>query len=453
MDFNSQLLYPLFEKSLIRITADFESNKDPRSAVSELSLSLKSKVSSEEPSSYNFKLKRTEDGVYHLTTPFLLYRDSRLVIINLLKWIQRNGKTDINSNFFLDIKFMDQEKGPFKGTLLSTATKIDNLDKFKFILEFDEESIYKSFPSRKNYFLSQSIENFEPTNKFLSNNYASNSIRSYQVPNTSNCGINFEHLTEGFLRMQYIGGTRYEDKIEDILTALNKFCAISWDSTINRQLTQKNISKFEKIVEKNKKIRESYYDFLIFQKNYPKIKFTVDLVDNKKSLDTYYQALRERIYEILINLDSKKGFELNYDSSLSTFQIKDGDLTCKNINGVEFIQCTIKGGSFTKTDFYNCEVTDSYLTECNLFLDSKANRCILFNSFSNRTSELLNCDVSGMSGVLNAKMEGGIFRNGKIGLFASISKSTKVIEYQKLKTGYVVAGDQIIIPTKKFRQL
>jgi hypothetical protein len=56
-----------------------------------------------------------------------------------------------------------------------------------------------------------------------------------------------------------------------------------------------------------------------------------------------------------------------------------------------------------------------------------------------------------MSGVLNSKMTEGVFRNGKVGLFADISPQTTVIQYQPLKTGFVVAGDQILIPTKKFR--
>ena len=243
MNYNSHTLYPLFEKSLIRITADFESDKEPKSAVSELSKELKTKVSSSEPSSFNFQLKRGEDGVYHFTSSFLLHRDSRLVIINLLKWIQRNGKTDINCNFIIDLKFLDIEPGPFKGTLFSTATKIDNLDKIKFILQFDEESIYKEFPSRKNYFISQSIQNFEPTNKFIAKEYSSVDPRAYQVSSTSNCGINFEKLTEGFLRMQYIGGTRYEDKVDDVLNIINQFCVTAWDSTVNSNLTKENLIK------------------------------------------------------------------------------------------------------------------------------------------------------------------------------------------------------------------
>jgi hypothetical protein len=57
-----------------------------------------------------------------------------------------------------------------------------------------------------------------------------------------------------------------------------------------------------------------------------------------------------------------------------------------------------------------------------------------------------------MASVLNGKMNGGTFMSGKVGIFANIMPNTIVVKYQPLKTGYLVAGDQIIIPTKKFRQ-
>jgi hypothetical protein len=47
-------------------------------------------------------------------------------------------------------------------------------------------------------------------------------------------------------------------------------------------------------------------------------------------------------------------------------------------------------------------------------------------------------------------MNGGVFYKGKLGIYAEISKDTKVIEYERLKPGYFVAGDTVIIPTKKY---
>lgn len=453
MNFDSYTLSNLFEKSLIRLTADFESSMEPRSVVSGLSKSLNTKISTDEPSSYNFQLKRGEDGIYKFTTSFLTYRDSRLTIIGLLKWIERNGETSKSNSLLIDLKFLDEQKGPFKGTLFSTGTKIDNIDRLKYILEFDEDKVYSAFPLRKNAFNAQSIKRIEATQKFIPREKEFADPRLYQIPSTSSCGINFETLNQGFLRMQYIGGVGYEKKVDDILSILNQFTITAWECTVNRGLTKENISKFEKIASAQKKIREAFYDYQIFKKNFPGVKFTVDLVSNPTVLDSYYSSLKERIFEIFSNIEIKSPIEFNYDTTLSVFQFKDGKIECKNITGLEIVKCEIDKGTFDKCDFYDCNIKDATLYQCNLFLHTEANQCVIFDSYANRTTILNGCDFNGMNGVLNSQMKGGIFRNGKLGVFADISNNTTVIQYQRLKTGYMVAGDQILIPTKKFRSL
>jgi hypothetical protein len=83
-------------------------------------------------------------------------------------------------------------------------------------------------------------------------------------------------------------------------------------------------------------------------------------------------------------------------------------------------------------------------------LDSVVNRCKLIDSVCNRTITLNNCDIEGVNSVLNGKMVGGVFRNGKLGVYAEINKDVIVIEYERLKPGYFVAGDTVVIPTKKY---
>jgi hypothetical protein len=452
MNYDSHSLSVLFEKCLVRIVADFGSQKDPKSVVSELTKELKTKITKEEASSYNFQLTRSEDGTYHLKTSFLLYRDCRLTLINLLKWIERNGNTQRNHNLFVDLKFLDAEKGPFKGTLYSNASRIENVDKLKFILDFNEERIYGDFPNRKDSFNSQSIQRFDITQKFIPKNSQTIDPRFYSIPSTINCGINFDTLIDGYLRMQYIGGLDYEKKIQEILSALNQFCVTAWNATLNKSLNNKDVEKFKTIVDSKKIIRESYYDYSLFVKNYPKVKFSIDLIYQKQVLETYYQILRDRIYDIFSAIKIKGELELNYDTTISVFQIKEAEIEADSLSGVEFINCKINKGTFTDCDFYNCSISNSTIQRSNLFLNSTLNKCNLFDSFVNRTVKISDCEFEGANGVLNGDMERGIFKNGKVGLFANISQSTTVIEYKPLKSGYFVAGDQIIIPTKKFRQ-
>jgi hypothetical protein len=451
MNFDSLALSALFEKSLLRITAEFESKQTLSSANSALSKELKRRVSKDLAESYNIQLIKGEDGTFTLTTAFLLYRDARLLIISLLKWIERNGATDKNHNFFVDLKFQDEVSGPFKGTLFNTATKIENIDKLKFILEFDEARVYDVFPSRRNWYSCQSIQRFEPLQKFMPKENQNIDPRFYQVDSNGNCGVNFETLMQGYLRLQYIGGTRYEEKTAEILNIVNEFCATSWNCTLNKGFTRENIGKFEKLIQKTNKIRESYLDYALFVQNFPKVKFTVDLLDNKMMLETYYNILRDRLYELMINIEYKNEIEINYDSVFCTLQIKEAEIKVQKVLKIDFVHCKLEFGIFEKCDFYDCEVKDAVLSECNAFLHTTMDRCKLINSMVNRTSVATKCDVEGTNGVMNGKMNSGTFRSGKIGLFGDVSKETNVIEYQKIKSGYFVVGDQIIIPTKKFR--
>lgn len=450
MKYDKLAFSPLFEKTLVRFISEFNSDLSPSRVISDLSKELKRNVSNQPPGSYNINISRGKDGVYRIETAFMSYRDSRLTILSLFKWIERNGTTEKIHNMFVDIKFIDSEKGPFKGTLFNSGVTIDKIDKLKMILDFDESKIYDTFPSRRYGFNSKSITRFEPNQKFIPKEDSPVDPKFYSMPNTTDCGINFETLNQGFLRLQYIGGKDYIKKPQEILDIISEFAVSAWNSVVNSGYSKENLASFEKIVGRQAKVRESYLDYQLFVKNYPGIKFTVDLIDNPKTLYSYYQNLRDRIYDLLINIEFKGEFELNYDTALAAIQLKDAKLKCNVISNTEFINCEIEYGNLTNCDLYSCEVKDAILKGCNLFLETTADRCKLIDSFVNRTGELNNSEFEGHNGVLNGDMNGGIFRSGSIGVHAKVSKDTLVIEYRDLKPGYFVAGDKVIIPTKKF---
>jgi len=452
MDYNSLNFTPLFEKSLVRVTAEFHSDKSNSAALETLSKDLKRKVTPSDPSSMSFQLKRDESGKFTFCTGFLLYRDARLTLIDLFKWMERNSKTERTDNLYLDLKFIDVISGPFKGTLFNTSTKIDSIDKIKFTLGFDEDAVYKVFPSRKNGFNSQTIRNFVPQQKFLVKTKYIDPT-SYDIPNTLNSGVNFETLTDGYVRLQYIGGTKYEEKSSEILTILNQFTITAWDSVINKTYTKDNLDKFVSMLSRTKGAREAYLDYDLFVKNFPKVKFTVDLLGDKKVLESYYGILKDRVYEIFSNITIDGDCDLNYDTLLCTFQIRSAKFRANKLMKIDFIDCEIMSGSFELCDFYDCRLIDSSLNLCNLFLHSNVDRSNILDSFANRTVQLNNCEIDGMNTVINCDVVGGLIKKCKVGEHANIAKDVVVIEYSPIKSGYFVAGDRVIIPTKKFNTL
>jgi len=452
MDYNSLNFTPLFEKSLVRVTAEFHSDKSNSAALETLSKDLKRKVTPSDPSSMSFQLKRDESGKFTFSTGFLLYRDARLTLIDLFKWMERNSKTERTDNLYLDLKFIDVISGPFKGTLFNTSTKIDSIDKIKFALGFDEDAVYKVFPSRKNGFNSQTIRNFTPQQKFLIKTKYIDPT-SYDIPNTLNSGVNFETLNDGYVRLQYVGGTKYEEKSNEILTILNQFTITAWDSVINKTYTKDNLDKFVSMLSRTKGAREAYLDYDLFVKNFPKVKFTVDLLGDKKILESYYGILKDRVYEIFSNITIEGDCDLNYDTLLCTFQIRSAKFRANKLIKIDFIDCEIASGSFELCDFYDCRLIDSSLNYCNLFLHSIVDRSNITDSFANRTVQLKNCEIDGTNTVINCDVSGGLIKKCKVGEHASIAKDVVVIEYSPIKSGYFVAGDRVIIPTKKFNTL
>jgi len=450
LKFDKLQFSPLFEKTLVRFISEFDSEMKPSRILSELSKELKKKVSNQPAGSYNINITRGTDGVFRIETSFMLYRDSRLLILSLFKWIERNAITEKTHNMYVDIKFIDTEKGPFKGTLFNSGITIEKIDKLKMILDFDESKVYDTFPSRRYGFNSRSVARFEPNQKFIPKEDSPVDPKFYAIPDTSNCGINFETLNQGFLRLQYVGGKDYEKKAPEVLDIISEFCVSAWNCTVNSGYSKENINSFEKIVFRHAKIREAYLDYVIFQKNFPSIKLTIDMIENPKTIYTFYQSIRDRIYDLLTNIEFKDELEMNYDTTLCILQIRGGSIKGNVVKGIDIVNCSVEYGSFEGCDFYNCEIKDASMTRCNLFLDSIAHRSRLIDSVCNRTVTLEGCQFDGSNGVLNGQMNGGIFRNGGLGVHAEISKDTIVIEYRKLKPGYMVAGDTVLIPLKKY---
>ena len=170
------------------------------------------------------------------------------------------------------------------------------------------------------------------------------------------------------------------------------------------------------------------------------------MLDDEKILSQFYDILKDKIYELISNSKFKLSQEwfLNYDSLAQCLQVKDAELDCQFIKGIEFINCTLNNGTFELCDFYLSDIKTSKLIRCNVYRETRVFDSILLDSFSNRTTLIKNSEIVGDNSVTNSSVEGGLIRNTKLGKFAEISKSTKVIQYKELKTGFIVASDKVI---------
>lgn len=449
MDISINTLSILSENCLLRVIADFNTEMKLRSAIFSLGKALNKKIVNREDKNSIQNISSifiAEDGAYKFESLFIPYGEFRLLVINLLKWIEENGKTTDRNNFTIDLKLIDKKEGPFKGTMFFKGNSIENINKLKFILSFNEGKVFSSFPETVDNLKAQSIKAIEPASKFSTDYIINNDPVQYKIFNTVRSGITFEHLSDGFLRMQYIKGSSYQTKVNKILQIIELFCFTAYECVIDKSYTEEELKTFKKLIEKYKKIQKSYKNYDVFKQEYPNIEFTVNLFDNEKILSQFYDILKDKIYDIISNVTFKSSdkWKLNYDSAAQVLQIKDAIFSCKNINNIEFIDCELKNGHFSFCDFYLSKVSNSRILNCNIYRETVIKDSILSDSFSNRTTEIINSEISGLNSVTNSKVKGGLIRHTKMGKFAEISSDTKVLKYEELKTGFIVAGDKVI---------
>jgi len=93
------------------------------------------------------------------------------------------------------------------------------------------------------------------------------------------------------------------------------------------------------------------------------------------------------------------------------------------IDGFEFVNCTVLDGIYENCNFYGCEISNTQISkskiEASNILGSKVLSCRV------ESSTLTDCYF--MNGFLNSDMNGGVYRSGDLGPYASISPDTKIV--------------------------
>lgn len=377
------------------------------------------------PDADTFKMEPDYSGgaaLIELITGPLPYSDAKIILIKTLKWIKENGFTTDRSGIHLNLSFSKTLFGP---------NFLTQLEPLKFILDFDEDYVFKLFPDRENNVYAKSIKYVEPANK--QSYYFSNLIKphDFKTPTEKYYGVNFLKLQKNYLEFRYLGGKDYEKKLNDIIDLLDHFVLSLFNSANEKTFTDKNKSELIKILKKNEKINNAYLSYDKFKANFPNIGLLVDLDSDIRRLDMYWDKIKDKVYEILSEGGMKKGL-INYDSNTSRIQIKNVDLqNCFKLEGIDIIDSKIRG-RLDKCDIFNSELDNVEIWTCNIFDRSKLINCRIDDTYVNRSCYLKDCYFAGNNGIMNGTMEGGIFRKGKI---TDLSKFIKceVIEYEKIK--------------------
>jgi uncharacterized protein YjbI with pentapeptide repeats len=402
----------ILQNALVGVEFEFYSNFSAEETAEKLAKLLGKKIHVETKAHSDFEVTRDEFKIepdmsggaklLELVTGALPYTAARLMIINVCQWIQENGYTNDRSSIHLNLSF-DKSK-------IENKYRISKMNVLKFILDFNEEQVFKFFPKRENSAYAKSIKFVLPKEDTYFFDGKHINQQNFIYPDTKYYGINFDKRHKNYLEFRYIGGADWEKKTTTILYLVDRFLLQLWKSTEDTGFTELNAIELKKIVAQNQRIIDARKDWKTISNNWKNVKFTVDMKDDPKVVDLYWNAVKERVMRLFTHGDLTKG-HINYDSDAGRVQVNGGRLEyCVDLRGYEFVSCFLRG-EFTECDIYGCDVSGSDIHYCNFYQSTQINSSKIDGSYIHGTCTANDCYIYG-KGTFKGTMNGGIFREG-----------------------------------------
>lgn len=362
-------------------------------------------------------------GMLTLKTGTLPFVEAKIILSKILKWIRENGSTTSRCSLKINISFDVNKIGP--------VGNVSKLDIGKFVLNFNEDKVYEEFPDRKNSIYAKSIKFILPLSGMTQSSPSKNIWKNYMFVNDKYYGVDFTKITDGCIEFRYIGGADYEKKYSTILLMIEHFITSLYETLTNPVYSKKDLDLLNNVLDKHSNVLQAYKTYEKFKEKFPKIKLMVDLKTANQLVEMYYPKVREKVFDLLTKADMSEGL-INYDTDAGKLQIKGAKLIrCYEISGVDIVDCIVKG-NIKNCDIFQSDIEDSILSEVNLFGASVCKDCKIKDSYVSRNVIAENCYIFGKRGVFSGDMEGGIFKQGRATKFANFSKTTEIIEIEKI---------------------
>lgn len=369
----------------------------------------------------NFKLEPDLSGGFNmaeLVTGPMPYIEARLVLVQLLKIIQEIGYTTERSGIHVNLSFNKE-----------AAFKIEAVNPLKLILAMDEQKVYDAFPDRVNNVYAKSIKNIIP---FAGYDYSTASAtvlnNSLLLPYTKYYGINFSTLESGRLEFRYLGGEHYERKVEDLLNLIDYFVMITW-TCMGREMSGEQTRELKRYLDKNIGRYKTMNKLESFLAYYPSVAVQVDKVGSYDVVNAYFNRVYDRIFTLVNGLKTLEDCILNFDTETKKLEIVNADIHATALlKNIDFIDCFVSSGDFQNCELIGCDIEKAIINHCKV-VNSTLTDSKLLESTVDELSELKDCYFS--DGFMDGQMRGGVFRSGKVGKNAIISKETKLLNKEQ----------------------
>lgn len=141
-------------------------------------------------------------------------------------------------------------------------------------------------------------------------------------------------------------------------------------------------------------------------------------------VSSYFQRIYPKLFQLIEGTEDLKDCIINFVSSTQTMEVVDAKVKATlTLKGFDFINSTILDGIFENCDFHGCEIQNTQISKSKITASEVSNSKVL--SCRVEQSGLRNCYFQ--NGFLNGDMDGGVFRSGELGPFATVSPETKIV--------------------------
>lgn len=343
-----------------------------------------------------------------ITTPVANYANAKIMLAEALKYIKGNGSTDVNCSAEIRLE-------------MGKECPVYRMNVCKFILSFDEDATYNLFPERKGIVGAMSIRRVldvcdVPDGMTFYDRCCDRSILSGTF-----YGVDLSDMDENAVIIRYCGGKGYEDKYMELSALIDRYITNIYGIVSEPAYSVDEIDELRDITERRKSFVDAFNDYDSFRKLFPKVNVLVDLYDIKGMESVYWTLIRDRIRDIMVQIqaDKKTSLTLNYDTDCSILQLKNCEVKCAaGLTGVDMLDCEVSG-VVSSCSMYTCDVKDAVLNFCTCFSNCHIDDSYVSDTYLSDGSKCVNCRIFGDSTI------SGSYEDCKLGDGVKYMKHTK----------------------------
>ena len=375
------------------------------------------------PDEFIFKIEADYSGgkdMKELITGPLKYKRAIEVLYLVLEWIKEFGYTNEKCSIHANISFSKDFK---------INNDISKLDVMKFIMNFDEDFVYKRFPTRINSVYARSINHIIPNNIFFYNTIPidGSTYNMFSLPQEKYFGVNFTKVNKNYLEFRYMGGKDYEKRYIKVLECVDHYILSLYKSLNFNEYSWKDNKKIKERIDKQKDLVSIFNNYELFKQKFPKFNITVNMNNDTQNIKSYWENIKNDIFSLIIRNNISVA-NYNYDKDRTSKQLFETDLKNALLKGYDLIYCEIEG-ILHDCDLYHCNISHSRLSNCDAVRDNKFQSSKLENvnlPVSNETQDSFIKNDN--KHIINCKVNGGVIRAGEVGDTGEIGDDVLVVE-------------------------